>query len=340
MTDLVANVFESDAFSFVSLTDSINNQPFVPGRIGEMGLFRETGIATLGVMIENKNGYLSLIAPTPRGGPGESRPKTPRNARTLNTSHFQIDDFINADEVMGVREFGQPASPRTIETYLAQRFGDVTPNFDATLEHQRLGAIKGVILDAAGNTVYNLFNEFGISQPPDVSFALGTSAKPRAACLDLEVDIAKSLGGIPYTGLGAICGDGFWKSLTTHPDVEKTYVYTEGGKLREGLAFKQLPFGNILWEHYKGFIPANDGTGNVTPFVASNEAWVYPLGVPNFFRTVFAPADYMETVNTIGLPRYAKGIPTDNNKGLRLEMQTNPLSYCTRPGALRHLIAA
>jgi hypothetical protein len=39
-------------------------------------------------------------------------------------------------------------------------------------------------------------------------------------------------------------------------------------------------------------------------------------------------------VNTLGLPRYAKAIPSDNNKSVRLEMQTNPLSLCLRPRAL------
>ena len=38
------------------------------------------------------------------------------------------------------------------------------------------------------------------------------------------------------------------------------------------------------------------------------------------------------TVNTLGLPRYAKAIPSDNNKSV--EMQTNPLSLCLRPRAL------
>ncbi|PPQ37082.1 hypothetical protein CKO16_15950 [Rhodoblastus acidophilus] len=340
MNDLVINAFESDAFSFVSLTDSINNQPFVPGRIGELGLFPETGIITTGIEIENKDGYLSLISPTRRGGPGETRPKLSRQARVLKASHFQIDDFVNADEVQNVREFGQPAQPRTVETYLAQRMGEVTPNFDATLEHQRVGAVKGVILDKDGATVYDLYSEFGISAAADVSFDLTVAGKPRKQCASIVRSVAQSLGGIAYSGIYALCGDTFWDTLITHADIEKTYLYQEGQQLRNGIAYQTLTFGGITWENYKGYVPANDGSGGVTPFIGATEARVFPLGVPNFFRTVFAPADYMETTNTIGLPRYAKAIPSDNNKGVRLEMQTNPLSYCTRPAALRKLVAS
>ncbi len=338
--DPILNVFETDAFSFVSLTDSINNRPFIPGRIGELGLFSETGITTTGVAIENKDGFLSLISPTKRGGPGETRPKLLRGARTLNTSHFQIDDFILAEEVQNVGEFGTPAQPRTVETYLGQRFDEVIPNFDATLEHQRVGAVKGVVLDKDGNEVYDLFDEFGIAAPSQISFGLGANDKPRRKCAEIVRAVAKSLGGVAMSGVGALAGDDFWDALITHADVEKTYLYQEGQRLRDRIAYAQLQYGGILWENYRGYVPANDGSGNVVPFIAANEARVYPIGVPNFFRTVFAPADYRETVNTIGLPRYAKAIPSDNNKGVRLEIQTNPLSYCTRPGALRKLVAA
>lgn len=340
MSELMNNVFDSDVFSMVSLTDSINNIPFIPGRIGEMGLFSEAGIATTDVAIESRDGYLALISPTQRGAPGETTPKTGRSIRKLAASHFQIDDMIKGEEVQGVREFGQAGTMRGVESYLKERMGDHTIRFDATLEHQRVGALKGVILDKSGSVVYDLFDEFGIVEPADMQFPIGTGSKPRAECAKIVREIAKSLGGVSMSGVGALVGDDLWDALVTHPDVEKTFLQQEGMRLREGIAYAQLPFGGILFENYRGYVPNNDGSGAVTPFIAANEARVYPMGVPNFFRTVFAPADYMETVNTIGLPRYAKAIPTDNNKGVRLEVQTNPLSYCTRPGALRRLVAA
>ena len=61
---------------------------------------------------------------------------------------------------------------------------------------------------------------------------------------------------------------------------------------------------------------------------------MFPLGVPNLFRTVYAPADYVETVNTLGLPRYAKQWMSQNGKRIEMESQSNALSYCTRPRVL------
>jgi hypothetical protein len=72
----------------------------------------------------------------------------------------------------------------------------------------------------------------------------------------------------------------------------------------------------------------------MTPFIDPNEAHCSPPGTPNQFKTFFAPADHIETVSTLGLSCYAKAIRFDNNKSIRLKMQTKPLSLCLRPHAL------
>ena len=59
-----------------------------------------------------------------------------------------------------------------------------------------------------------------------------------------------------------------------------------------------------------------------------------PSGVPGLFRTVYAPADYIETVNTPGQRLYGKQWEMQNGKGVNLEFQMNALHYCTRPRVL------
>lgn len=63
----ILDIFSNNAFSVVSLTDAINKVPFVPGRIGQLGLFNETGIVTTSVMIEEREGSLNLIETSSRG---------------------------------------------------------------------------------------------------------------------------------------------------------------------------------------------------------------------------------------------------------------------------------
>ena len=62
----------------------------------------------------------------------------------------------------------------------------------------------------------------------------------------------------------------------------------------------------------------------------------YPEGVEGLFEIYYAPADTFETVNTLGLPLYARSIPDrDRDEWVRLEIESNPLPICTRPQVLR-----
>jgi len=73
--------------------------------------------------------------------------------------------------------------------------------------------------------------------------------------------------------------------------------------------------------------------GNV-PFIAPDEAQFFPTGAPECFIEAYAPAPYLETVNTLALPRYAKQETMDFDKRVMIEAQQNWLPLCTRPGVL------
>ena len=73
---------------------------------------------------------------------------------------------------------------------------------------------------------------------------------------------------------------------------------------------------------------------NGTKFITTDNCRFVPLGVPDLFQHVMAPANYMETVNTLGKPFYAKMDRTKFDKGVDLEVQSNPLMICNRPGCL------
>ena len=92
-------------------------------------------------------------------------------------------------------------------------------------------------------------------------------------------------------------------------------------------------FAGVFWEEYRGSVGA-------VKFIADDTAYMIPEGVPDLFVTNYAPADSMETANTIGLPYYAKQEPKPMNKGIDIESQSNPISICTRPSAIAKLTIA
>lgn len=334
------NVFEQDAFGVISLTDSINGLPFVPGLAGQVIDWNERGVTTTTIMIESKNGVLKLLNPTARGGHGETKAKDKGNARALVVPHYQHDDAINADEVQGVRAFGSETDVQSVMGLVNQRLTEaVQLVLDPTLEFQRVGAVKGIILNADGSTLYNLFTEFGVSQIDTIDFNLDGATDTgavRGVCGDAVIAAHDELGGLPSSGLlGAFCGKAFMKKLLANIEVRNSYKGTPMAQvLRDGYVlpngqkmYGAFEFGGIVFMSYRG-------KNGDAPFVADDSVHLFPLGVPGLFRTVYAPADYIETVNTVGLPRYAKQWMSANGKRIEMESQSNALSYCTRPRVL------
>jgi hypothetical protein len=133
------------------------------------------------------------------------------------------------------------------------------------------------------------------------------------------------------------CGDDFFDALIKNPEVRATYLQTESAAdlrsayISGGQTWGSFVFGGILWTNYRGFALG-------APMVEVNMAYLYPVGVPNLFSTFYAPADYIETVNTMGLPRYVKQYEMPNDKGIHMDTQMNVLNLCTRPLALLRAI--
>jgi hypothetical protein len=341
MEKIMLDIFKSDAFSLLSLTDAINNLKFVPGRLGKLGLFTSTGVTTTSIAIEEKNGVLILVSPSPRGAPGQTVDKGKRKIRNLSIPHFEINDAIMADEVQGVRAFGSETELETVIGKVNERLGEHNQSFSATEEYARVGAFKGIITYADGSTT-NLFTEFGVSQPSEMDFDLD-NANPaegvlRRKCAAVLRGMGAAFNGLPFSGVLAQCGDAFFDDLVAHKEVRDTFKNTsQAGELRSGyittpnqetLIYSTFEFGGIIWENYRGQV-------GDTAFVDTNKCHFAPTGAPGLFRTYNGPADYNETVNTLGRRLYAKQYPMQNDKGVNLDVQMNQLNICTRPKCLQ-----
>jgi hypothetical protein len=329
------DIFNSDAFSLSSLTTAINEQPAQPGRLGALGLFREEGVTTTSIQIEKSKGALKLVPTSPRGSVAQPVGADKREMRSFIVPHLQEDDSIMADEVQNLRAFGSETDEETLQNYVNQRLGKMRRNLDATLEFHRIGAVKGTILDSdATSVIYNLYTEFGYTQDT-VSMVLGTqTTKIRTKVLAAKRKSEDALGNAVASGYRAFCSDSFFDAFVDHDNVLKAYeqfiTSFASADPRSAGGFK---FADVTWENYRGKVGA-------TSFIADGEAYLVPEGVADLFLTFFAPADYTETVNTLGLPLYAKQELMRFNKGVDVQAQSNPLCMCTRPNAIIKLTAA
>ncbi len=334
------DIFKNDAFSTTSLSSAMVDLKFKPGRLGELGLFSTKSIDTTTFAIEKKGEMLILVASTPRGGPGVTIDKDKRELRYFGVPHFEINDAVYAEEVQNIRAFGTEKQLETVANKLSQRLQLHVNSFGVTEEYLRMGAISGLITYPAGSSDANLdlYTEFGVTAEAEIDFDLDNAAPAegvlRKKCAGIIRQMAGILDGLPFDGIHVLCGDNFFDDLLAHKEVRDTYKgWNEAQILREAYigpnrsSYGIFEFGGIVWENYRGAV---GGTG----FINTDKCQILPLGVPGLFESVFAPADYIETVNTMGQRLYALQYEMQNQKGIHLDAQMNALHYCKRPKAL------
>jgi len=326
------NPFANDAFEMAALTAAINKIPVNFGRIAQLNLMPAEGVRTRTILIEELNGVLTLLPTMPVGAPATLGTQAKRKVRSFVIPHIPHEDVVLPEEVQGIRAFGSETEMDTLAALMARKLAVMRAKMDITIEHLRAGALKGVILDADGSTLYDLYSEFSIT-PKVVNFALTTNTtEVITKCLEIKRHIEDNLRGEYMTEIMCLCSQGFFDALTTHPKVKEAYSRWQQGKLLFTDNRTNFTFGGITFEEYRG--QATDPNGAVRKFIGDDEAQFFPLGTTSTFRTYYAPADFNETANTVGLPFYAKQAPRKFERGTDIHVQSNVLPICTRPEVL------
>ncbi|MBT2750003.1 major capsid protein [Lysobacter sp. ISL-50] len=331
------NPFHNPAFSMSALTTAINLLPNQYGRLDELNLFPVKPVRTRQVTVEERNGVLSLLQTQPVGSPGTVGKRGKRSLRAFNVPHIPHDDVVLPEEVVGVRAFGTESELETVAGVMADHLQTMRNKHAITLEHLRMGALKGVILDADGSELANLFDIFNIA-PKTFDFQLANKdTDVRKKCLDLKRYMSQSLLGERMSGIHVLVSTEFFDALTGHPKVEKAYErWQEGAALRDDMR-SDFRLAGVRFEEYTG--EASDGEGNSRRFIAEGEGHAFPLGTLDTFATYVAPADFNESVNTLGQLLYSKQAPRKFDRGTDLHTQSNPLPMCHRPALLPKLKA-
>lgn len=334
MPDII-NPFDEAGFDLATMTKGLNILPNNYGRIGQLGLFNIEGVTQRTVIFDEENGVLNLLSPQPWGAPAQENRRGGRKQRSFAIPHLPLHDRILPGDFQGVREFDQPDSAKTLNSAMSKTLGSMRNKFAITTEHLEAGALKGIILDADGNTIFNLYTQFGITAKT-ISFALSTSTtNVTAKCRLVLRHIEDNLKGEVMTGVRCLCGETFFDSLISHDNVEKFFLNHAKALDMAGTGVdprKGFAFGGVIFEEYRG--TATNAAGDAVPFIGASDAHFYPVGTMETFVIYYAPADYIETVNTKGLEHYAKQTMDSRGRWVDVDAQSNPLPLCRRPGLL------
>ncbi len=322
-----------DLFTVATLTAAVNKLPTIPSKAGALGIFDEKGVTTTSVIIDEREGRLVLVPNTSRDADPAPAKASGRTRRTFETLHLPLSRPLLPSSLQGVAGFGEEQAPINAQARIINdHLQELKNSIDATREYQRVGALRGKLLDANGEVLYDLFDEFGVQQKKEIVALSSANTDVRKACLDAKRHAEKKLGGVLVRGFAAFCGPDWFDAFTEHSKVKAAFANYQqaqdrlGGDMRSGFTF-----GGITFMEY-------DATVSGREFIPANVAQVFPLA-QGVFRMFNAPANYNETVNTVGLPFYSKGEERKMGKGWDVEAQSNPLAMCMFPEALVELTA-
>lgn len=313
-------------FSVTGLTAALEDIPHVPTQLFDSGLFEYSGIATTFAEIERRGTTLSLISTSARGAPGKLIGRDTRNIRRFNLAHLQINDAVYADEVQDVREFGTDNTISSLDSKVNSVLALGKSRFDYTSEWQRVGALKGQVIDADGTTVlYDFFSEYGLEQQV-LDFELDVASTDVRAKVDEATNlIDDELQGVIYSGLDIWCGRNFWAKFVSHKSVRETYLNQPMAAQLQGSAGNMLDFGGATFRKYRG-------KANGADMIGANDCYIVPRGVPGLLLGRFGPPDWIGYTNTLGMPLYA--MAEQKKKAVEIEMQSNMIHLNTRPRAI------
>jgi hypothetical protein len=336
---ILADVFRSDAFSAVELTRSISVVPNLYGRLNELNLFPSEPIPTTSVAVTYENGVLNLLPTKPRGAPATQGQTGRRQARVFAIPHIPHEDLVTAGDVQDRMAYGGAYAMDSVVEFVNRKLITMRNKHSITLEHLRMGALNGVVLDADGGTLVDFFAEFGVTQK-SVNFALAVAATDvNAKIREVVRHIEDNLLGEVMTGVHCLCSPEFFDALIAHPEIKEAYKFyaTVQNPLQRDVR-RAFEHQGVTFEEYRGFATQlnADGTTTTRRFIAAGHARFFPVGTTETFATYFAPADIIGQEN---LPPstevyVAQALDPEFARWVKLHTQSNPLPVVKRPALL------
>ncbi len=335
----IINPFDAGGYSLAEMTRAINILPNIYTRLGQLGLFRFEGITQRTVVIEAREGVLSLLPSVPLGAPATVGTREGRTMRSFAVPWIPHNDVILPADIQGVRAIGSGSDADPLVAVMTRKLTLMRNKHAQTREYMEINALRGIVKDGAGTTLYDYFTEFGITRQ-ETDFVLGTAGtkvqqKVRAVLRQIETE----LKGETMTSVRALVSPEFFDKLIGHPTVETAYQYYASGAqpLREDMR-RAFPFAGILFEEYNASVTLSNGA--TERLIPAGEGIAFPMGTIDTFTTYGAPANLIETANTVGLELYARQMTRERGDGIDLLTEASILPVNKRPALAVRLFSS
>lgn len=333
------DLLDEPEFSDARLTEAINLPPFRTGRLAQLGLFRDSAIATTYVKIGLREQTLTIIPSRERGGPSNKNMGAGRSEVIVPIPHFPLDDAITPSDLQNILAYGTANQFLTLGGVVNDRLMDMRGKHDLTLAHAEWGALNGMTIDAENRVILDTYAEFGLARE---TFAFGladatlnVAARNRA----LKHIVQRHLSGSPTTGLRIFASPGFYDAYTGHANIVEAYRYYPAvapgtNPQRDDVADAFYHAGIWIERVDEEFdVRLDDDTFETRPAIPAGEAVAVPMGTP-YFRRYIAPPDTIFDANAapaVGSRIFVSTDDLPHGKGRDIHTESNVLPICLRP---------
>ena len=341
-------------------TEQINEQDNQFGVFNAMGLFNAKPVSQTTLTFQKNIKNVTLIPQTTRRGGTASRGVDGvSELYNLNLPYFEHKDFVGVQDIQGYAASSEDERVISLGEVKAEKVISMRESADQTKEYMQIEAIKGVTKDAYGNTVADMFEEFGLtarrtqeisSNGFSLDFELGTASTDiYQKITDLKRYITKkaSTGG----AIGKIqvpCSESFFDALKNHPKVREAYAAwtnsggSNGGKeiYRDELTTytnwgvtDSFEFNGVLfWTYPAEFsIDKGDQTFETKSAFNGKEGYTIVKGVKDAYRGAFGPSNTFKGANKAGASIYLNEFADKYDREYEFNLEMSPLYWLARP---------
>lgn len=316
-------------FSVEELTAAISSLPFEPKQLAQLGWFENDSVRTTVVKIERESeASFGVVASVARGSRGESAGRATRDGEFFEIGFVRIEDVFRADEVQGVRAHGTDGQLETVDAGLMKVLRRGKARIGTTLEHMRIGALKGQVLNKDGTVLWDFWNKFGLSPNTATLDLASSTVKLRSAIDVLTEQSANELGDAEPTSYEAIIGAPAFRALVESKAAREEYLAQVTAGAAAGRSMEDVfDYGGVRWHKAKTRSSVHSSVARIE----DNKAYIVPRGIPDFLIGRFGPADWIDSVNLPGVPVYAKSKVNADETGWDVDMKSCPFFAPTRP---------
>lgn len=334
-------------FTFHQLTQAIHVLDNQYGKMTASGLFAQRRVASKLVEIRVRNGELKVLGADRRGAPGAVHKGDNEVSYFIEAPHFPwSDEMTPADiqemmafptSVTGGTDLMPGVAPRTQQSVMNDKLEMARLTGDITREYQFVSALKGVLKDGHGTTLFDYFTELGASQTA-VDLVLGTEGTdvPGKFAV-LARSVAAKAQGQSITGIRIPVSGDLLDRIIKHASVQ-AYMAASGtlalellrnAKI-EGHEYKRtFEIRGCVLEEYDATVKLENGT--TEKLIEAGTGYAYPEGTKQIFAETLTPAHDVRSANQPGTLYWVSPKEMDHGAGVELKYQMNNLASVGRP---------